>query len=310
MSRDEIISANPIADFVRSRGHELKRAGENFVTSGCPATQHKRGHRPVMIYPRTQSWNCHDCKVGGSVIDWFAKEKGISGADALRELAGGHNGSKPSAKLVKTYDYTDDSGHLLYQVCRYVPKNFKQRCPGGGGDWIWNTTGVERVLFRLPEITQDIAHGLPVFVCEGEKDVLDMAKRGFSATCNPGGAGKWQDSYSETLRGADVIIVADKDKSGREHAQDVAFKLRGAAKFVRVIELPDINGKTVKDAADFFAAGGDLDQMQNLVDHTPEWKMPVETPANPPKTAPCRPIRVEPAASADGFQTVAGSDFS
>ena len=69
MSREEIMSANPIADFVRSRGHELKTAGENFVTSGCPVTEHKRGHRPVMIYSKTQSWNCHDCKVGGTVID-------------------------------------------------------------------------------------------------------------------------------------------------------------------------------------------------------------------------------------------------
>ena len=75
MSRDEIIAANPIANFIRSRGHELKRAGENFVTSGCAVTQHKRGHRPVMIYPQTQSWSCHDCKVGGSVIDWVMREK-------------------------------------------------------------------------------------------------------------------------------------------------------------------------------------------------------------------------------------------
>ena len=183
-----------------------------------------------------------------------------------------------------------------------MPKTFKQRCPDGRGDWIWNTKGVEKVLFRLPEITQDIAHGLPVFICEGEKDVLEMTKRGFSATCSPGGAGKWQDPYSETLRGADVIIVADKDKSGREHAHDVAFKLRAVAKFVRVIELPDINGKTVKDAADFFAAGGDIGQVHALVDCAPEWKTPVETPANPPETAPCRPLRVDPPAAPMDFE--------
>ena len=33
MSREEIIAANPIVDFVRSRGHELKPAGQNFVTN-------------------------------------------------------------------------------------------------------------------------------------------------------------------------------------------------------------------------------------------------------------------------------------
>lgn len=137
MNRDELIFTNPIADFVRSRGHELKRAGENFVTSGCPVTHHKRGHRPVMIYPKTQSWSCHDCKIGGTVIDWVAKEKGISGADALHKLAGARNGSEPAASLVKTYDYTDERGQLLYQVCRYDPKDFKQRRPDGRGSWLW-----------------------------------------------------------------------------------------------------------------------------------------------------------------------------
>jgi hypothetical protein len=48
MNREEIISANPIVDFVRDRGHELKRAGENFVTSACPVGPHKKqGHTPV-----------------------------------------------------------------------------------------------------------------------------------------------------------------------------------------------------------------------------------------------------------------------
>ena len=52
-----------------------------------------------MIYPKTQSWSCHDCKVGGTVIDWLAKENGISGADALRELAASRNGSEPAEKF-------------------------------------------------------------------------------------------------------------------------------------------------------------------------------------------------------------------
>ena len=65
----------------------------------------------------------------------------------------------------------------------------------------------------------------------------------------------------ETLRGADVVIIADKDKAGRDHAQLVAGKLHGIAKSVRVLELPDVNGKPVKDAADYFNAGGDAGQI-------------------------------------------------
>jgi hypothetical protein len=170
------------------------------------------------------------------------------------------------------YDYHDASGKMFFQVVRYKnPKTFSQRRPEGKGKWIWNTDGVEKVLFRLPEIRRAIAGGKFIFQCEGEKDVLAMVQRGFDATCNPGGAGKWLDSFSETLRGADVVVIADKDKAGRDHAQLVAGKLHGGAKSVRVIELPDTNGKQVKDAHDFFAAGGTDENLIALVDTAPTW---------------------------------------
>jgi hypothetical protein len=275
MTRDEIIEANPIVDYVRNRGHSLARAGENFVSSGCPVTQHKRGHRPVMIYPQTQSWNCHDCKIGGTVIDWVMREKGLSAGEAMQLLGGGRNGEvkKSQRQICATYDYHDASGKVVHQTVRYdkPEKDFNQRHPDGKGGWIWNLDGVDCVLFRLPELMQDIRRGLPIFLCEGEKDVLAMVQHGFAATTNPLGAKKWRDSYSETLRGADLIIVADKDTKGRDHAQTVASKLHGIARFIRVIELPDVNGTAVKDPADFFSAGGTADQLRELVDNTPDW---------------------------------------
>src|SRR5215472_16561020 len=108
MSRDQVIASNPIVDFVRSRGHELKPAGcENFVTHAYPVTEHKRHHYPVMIYPKTQSWTCHDCKRGGTVIDWVMIEKKVTAAEAMQILGGGCNGARPAATLVKRYDYRD-----------------------------------------------------------------------------------------------------------------------------------------------------------------------------------------------------------
>jgi hypothetical protein len=234
-ARDEILDANPIEEFVRNRGHELKRAGENYVTSGCPVTHHKPGHRPVMIYPRTQSWSCHDCKVGGSVIDWLAEEKGISGADAMRELAGSRNGSEPTARLIATYDFTDPRGRLLYQVCRYDPKDFRQRRPDGKGKWTWNLNGVPRVLYRLPEVIG----AQSVVIAEGEKDVDALVKLGFVATCNSGGAGKWRDEYSETLREKHVVIFGDDDEPGREHVEQLIESLTGIARSIKRITLPE-----------------------------------------------------------------------
>jgi hypothetical protein len=182
--------------------------------------------------------------------------------------------ARSSARIVATYDYPDANGKLLFQTVRYEPKDFRQRRPDGHGGWTWKLDGIEPVLFRLPEVSKDVREGLPIFICEGEKDVLRIVDHGFTATCNPMGAKKWRDSYSETLCGADVIIIADKDKKGRDHAQFVASKLHGIAKFVRVIELPVVNELPVKDPADFFTAGGTADQLQKLVDSTPEWTPP------------------------------------
>jgi uncharacterized protein DUF3631/CHC2-type zinc finger protein len=233
MSRDEIIAAHPITDFVRGRGHELKRAGANFVTNACPVTQHKRGHRPVMLYSKTQSWSCHDCEVGGSVIDWLMREKNISAADAMRELSGGRNGS---SEPVAVYDYTDASGKLIYQVCRFEPKDFRQRRPDGNGGFIWNTEGVERVLYHLPSVIKADA----VAICEGEKDCDNVFEHaGIVATCNVGGAGKWRDHYSETLRGKDVIVFGDNDPPGKAHVEQVVRSLHGKARSIKVVTLPD-----------------------------------------------------------------------
>ena len=66
-----------------------------------------------------------------------------------------------------------------------------------------------------------------------------LVERGFAATCNAGGAGKWTLDYSNALAGASVVIIADKDTSGRAHAANVAVKVHGIAASVKVIELPD-----------------------------------------------------------------------
>ncbi len=170
-----------------------------------------------------------------------------------------------SKTISATYNYTDTTGNLLFQVVRYTPKDFRQRRADGKGGWIWKMKDVERVLYRLPKVNEAKQAGKVIFIAEGEKDVEALEQLELTATCNAGGAGKWQDSYSDTLSGAQVIIIADKDEAGRKHAELIAGKLQGKAKYVRVIELPDRNGQKVKDAADWIQAGGTRDELRELV---------------------------------------------
>lgn len=174
-------------------------------------------------------------------------------------------------RIVATYGYRNEKGELLYESVRYEPKDFRQRAPDGRGGWNWSLKGVRLVLFRLPEVLAAKERGLPVVLVEGEKDALTLAAKHFSATCNPMGAGKWKSEFSEALRGADVVIIPDNDKPGREHADAVAASLDGVASRVRIVNLPGSwNGQSVKDVSDFFAAGAEGADLISMIDSVAE----------------------------------------
>ena len=78
---------------------------------------------------------------------------------------------------------------------------------------------------------------------EGEKDVHALERAGVVATCNPGGAGKWREEYSEVLREAVVVIIADKDKPGQAHARQVMASLKGSPRQSRSTR-PQANSRT------------------------------------------------------------------
>jgi hypothetical protein len=124
-----------------------------------------------------------------------------------------------------------------------------------------------------------------VFCTEGERDADALVALGLCATCNAGGAGKWQVGYTSALTGANVVVIADKDAPGRSHAAMVLEALTGKATSVRVLELPDRDGHPVKDAADWIAAGGTAAELQALVETALEWQPPAaaEAPAPAPE---------------------------
>jgi hypothetical protein len=195
-------------------------------------------------------------------------------------------------RIVAIYDYTDESGKLLFQSVRYEPKDFKQRRPDPSrpGKWIWNLKGVRRVLYGLPEVTAAIAAGPTIYIVAGEKDVSAMVQHGFAATCNPLGEKKdgssWLPEYTETLRNAaSVIVIADKDETGRAHARVIATALRPVVSNLKLVELPDRDAVKVKDAADFFAAGGSADELRVITEAAPEFVPALEPPAAIPDSA-------------------------
>ncbi|SNT59098.1 AAA domain-containing protein [Actinomadura meyerae] len=245
-----------VLDALREAGHPVTRSGDGW-RSTCPA--HDGENRTALaIDPGRDGvlMFCHaDITCKPEVI---ARALGLTVRDLFDQPK---TGDPRRAELVATYDYVDENGELLYQVCRYSPKTFRQRRPDGPGRWTWSVKGVRQILYRLPAVLQAAAAGQTVYVVEGEKDVHAVEKAGAVATCNAGGAGKWRAKYAGPLTGAHVVIVADKDAPGRTHARQVKASLDGRAASVRVVQA--VVGK---DVADHLAAGRTLDELAPLDD--------------------------------------------
>lgn len=244
----------------------------------CPAHEDKKASLSISTGTDGKTLlHCH----AGCTPEAVCAAVGIKLADLMPPRIAGNGKSQ----IVATYDYTDEAGKRLFQVCRFDPKDFRQRRPDGKGGWTWSTKGIRRVPYHLPDLIAAVRDGRPVFIAEGEKDVDALRTAGFAATCNAGGAGKWPVDFAAFLARAEVTILADKDEPGRKHAAQVAANLHPVAAAVRVVELPDVDWITVKDAADFLEAGGTAAQLDEITQSAPLWNPAADVPASEPETA-------------------------
>ena len=245
------------SDMLNSMKHKLScrrsgcvcgKSGGRNLTLHCPA--HDDQHPSLSVTTSADDKVLFHCLAGCSQSDVIAALQTRGLWPCKETILPPHwepnqqgNGETPR-QIADTYDYLDENGDLLYQVVRYEPKDFRMRRPDGNGRWVYNMADTRRVLYRLPEVLAAIRADEPVFICEGEKDVEKWREvMGLPATCNPGGANKWSEDYSEALRGSTAYILPDNDKAGRDHAEMVAFSLYGLALTVKVLQLPGLPEK-------------------------------------------------------------------
>lgn len=196
----------------------------------------------------------------------------------------GDKKKRPRGKITAKYDYTDEHGTLVFQVCRDEVvsepgwnKTFRQRQPDpeAKGGWNWKVKGVRQVPYQLQEVLQGIRDEKFIYITEGEKDVDNLRKMGLVATCNAGGAGKWPEGIIEYFRNADVVILPDNDKAGTNHRNFVANALFEVANQIRWLDLPKLGPK--QDVTDWIEAGGTADDLQALVESVSDIWTPAVT---------------------------------
>lgn len=185
---DELRAAVPITEAVDPHVQWDGKGTGDIRWACCPL--HGESTPSFKADDREGFWKCHGCGEGGDQFKFLMLHLGIDFPAAVAEVAklagialpentGGEQKPsrppeqprqtkerpQPSAvdvrpQIVKTYDYHDRDGALLYQVCRLqrkMPdgswartkdgkgtwKTFLQRRPDGSGKWIWSLSAGE-----------------------------------------------------------------------------------------------------------------------------------------------------------------------
>ena len=157
------------------------------------------------------------------------------------------------------YVYEDVDGPS-FRVIRKPDKTFPQESWTGSG-WMNGRNGTPDIPYNLIALRDQVERGGTVYIWEGEKDVEAAREVGAVATCNPGGAGKWNDGLSTYLVGAGLVIVGyDRDEPGYAHARGVKASLKRAG----VERIRFARARKGKDLADHLDAGYTLDQLVRI----------------------------------------------
>ena len=118
---------------------DARQAGEGY-SARCPAHEDRQASLSIAQKEDKLLLHCH----AGCKKEAICAALNIQKADLFINPRRGGRG-----RIVKTYDYRNADGVLVYQVVRFEPKDFRQRRPNGKGGWIWNLKGTERVLYHL-----------------------------------------------------------------------------------------------------------------------------------------------------------------
>ena len=127
-----------------------------------------------------------------------------------------------------TFPIDDDQGNLV---------NVKRYKPGGRPKSLnWKGWGSPVRLWPLLSLEAATQTGRNIYIVEGEPDVplllsQSPIKHAITAT---GGAGKWPEWESRKFADLDVVIIADADKQGMEHAELVRDCLKFYAKSIEI----------------------------------------------------------------------------
>lgn len=100
----------------------------------------------------------------------------------------------------------------------------QQHSTDKGKTWKWGIGDIQYKdipLYHGDRLEKAIKEGTLIYIVEGETKVEKLESFGLVATCNICGSKKWQQSHTEALKGAKLVLCPDRDESGVAHCQRI-----------------------------------------------------------------------------------------
>ncbi|MBQ1372299.1 MAG: AAA family ATPase, partial [Oscillospiraceae bacterium] len=268
-----------------------QRQGNKWNCPICGSGTGPGGTPAFSLYEETNSFYCHSCGVGGSLIDLYKAMHKTDTKTAIKELAAMYNitepekPKKPRKRLddqTRAHDYYNADGSTFGRKVVYKyddgSKNAQwflfdtqtgQFCLNAG------LQGRHAPLYDLPWILNSSG---AVYITEGEKDADTLKRMGLTATTAPNGASaKWKpEDYNAALQGREVVILTDNDTPGRKYGRTVADGIQSAAQSVKLIQATDIykdcpEKGDISDIAQIIGQAAALDALNAAVAAAPEY---------------------------------------
>ena len=241
-------------------------------------------------------FNCFGCGVGGGPIEFIMKYRNLSYGESIKYLEEKYPGKLLSLDektkkyishedkirskqygLYELYTFTDIHGNPIYYKTKYVIKA-SQTKKGvcyyrfDENDEIQpDLGGMAQVPYNLEYLYKALEEDKPVYIVEGEKDANTLIyTRGVTATSFKG-VTKLPEGLN--FEGKHVYFCGDTGEAGEEYKKKVYHMIGKDVESFNVITLPGLTelGDN-KDVTDWFQAGHTVEEFEQAVDWSWNWK--------------------------------------